>query len=105
MAKKSKKAKKAKKVAKSKKASRASRTKTVSVPVQSVLHFMNMIRDQGHSEEFAKTAKKSKLFVSVPPETVKFVRKFLVTKELHESMAASVIDPCPDDPFECNFRN
>ncbi len=102
-----KKSKKAKKASKSKKAvaSGGRGAKTVKVPVQSVLHFMNMIRDQGHAEEFARAAKRSKLLLSVAPETVKFVRKFLTKNELHAPMAASVVDPCPDDPFDCKFRN
>lgn len=99
MAKKAKKASKSKKVA----ASGAKGAKTVKVPLHSVAHFMNMIRDQGHTDQFVKAAKKSKMFVSVPPESVKFVSKFLTRKKLHTAMARSMVDPCPGDPFDCKF--
>ena len=106
MAKKAK-AKKTKKASVLKKSAAPGATgaKTINVPLQSVLHFMSMIRDQGQSDKFARAAKKSKMSLSVPPETVKFVSKFLARKKLRGAMTASVVDPCPGDPFECRFRD
>jgi hypothetical protein len=102
-----KKAKKAKKASKSKKAaaSGSAGKKSIMVPLHSVMHFAQMIEAEGHTDAFVKAAKKSKVFMAMDPSSVNFVKKFLTGNQLHAAMAVHVVDPCPNDPFECHFRN
>jgi hypothetical protein len=81
------------------------RTDMLEVPMHSVVHFVRMLHDEGHADGFAAAAKKSKATVALHPDAVNFVRKFLGSKQLHGAMAARVVDPCPGDPFRCNFRS
>ena len=99
--------KKAKKASASKKAksSSAQTKKPIQVPLHSVVHFVKMLYDQGHADEFIKAAKKSRAFMTMHADSVDFVRAYLSSNELHHAMAATVVDPCPGDPFECHFRD
>jgi hypothetical protein len=100
MAKKAKSAKKAK-VSTSKGASK--RTKLINVPLRSVVQFVHMIEEKGNTAAFMKAAKNRKL--TVRPGTVKFVRKYLADNRLRRAMVVRVVEPCPEDPFECKFRD
>lgn len=99
----------AKKAAASKKAASAKRAGRVQVPMHSVVHFVRMLHDEGHADKFAAAAKKSKAVLSLHPDSVNFVQNFLSKNKLHPAMRAmranDVIDPCPGDPFRCNFRD
>jgi hypothetical protein len=95
----------AKKVLTSKAAAPAKGKKPLQVPMHSVVHFVRMLHDEGHADKFVKAAKKSKVFMSMHPDSVNFVKDFLNANQLHHAMAAKVVDPCPGDPFECHFRD
>lgn len=95
----------AKKVSTSKKATPSKGKKPIKVPVHSVVHFVKMLHDEGHADEFVKAAKKSKAFMTMHPDAVHFVRGYLTSNQLHHAMVAKVVDPCPGDPFECHFRD
>jgi UDP-N-acetylglucosamine 2-epimerase len=79
--------------------------KVLRVPMHSVVHFVRMLHDEKHAAKFMKEARDSNAVVTLHPDTIKFVRDFVSNNQLHHSMATKVIDPCPDDPFECNFRD
>jgi hypothetical protein len=79
--------------------------KELRVPMHSVVHFVRMLHDEKHAAKFAKAARDSKAMVTLHPSTVQFVKKYVADNKLHEPMAAKVVDPCPGDPFECNFRD
>ena len=99
-------AKKAKKSASKKAKSSGSKgKKPIVVPLHSVVHFVKMLHDEGHADAFVKAAKTSKMSLTMHPESVNFVRKFLTGNELHRAMIEKVVDPCPGDPFECHFRD
>jgi hypothetical protein len=89
---------------KSRKASHAKGKKRITVPVQSVVLFVKMLYDRGHSDEFIAAAKKSKAIVALEANSVEFVKEYLARRQLRGALAASVVDPCPGDPFEC-FRS
>ncbi|MBI3760142.1 MAG: hypothetical protein HY269_10390 [Deltaproteobacteria bacterium] len=95
----------AKKASRSKKATSSKGKKSITVPVHSVVHFVKMLHDEGHAEEFVKAAKKSKAVMTMHADSVDFVRKYLSNNQLHHAMIARVVDPCPGDPFECHFRD
>jgi hypothetical protein len=77
------------------------------VPMHSVVHFMRMLHDEKHTAKFVKAARaaKAKATVTLHPSTVRFIKKYVADNELHGAMTAKVVDPCPDDPFECHFRD
>jgi hypothetical protein len=87
------------------KTARPSKGKTIKVPLHSVVHFVKMLQDEGHADKFVKAAKKSKAVMAMDSNSVGFVKSYLSSNQLHQAMVANVIDPCPDDPFECHFRN
>jgi hypothetical protein len=95
------KAKKAKKATKAK----VSEKKPLRVPMHSVAHFVKMLHDERHLAKFVKAARTSKAMMTMHPATVNFVRNFVANNKLQQPMAAKVVDPCPGDPFECNFRD
>jgi hypothetical protein len=80
-------------------------SKPLKVPVHSVVHFVKMLHDEGVADQFVEAAKKSKMFMTMHPDSVQFVRDYLSKNKLHHAMAAKVVDPCPGDPFECHFRD
>jgi hypothetical protein len=94
-----------------KKASASKRTRSpkgadhAQVPMHSVVHFVRMLHDKGHAAKFIAAAKKSKAVVSVHPRHMGFVRKFLSDNQLHQGMAANVVNPCPGPPYRCDFRD
>jgi hypothetical protein len=101
----------AKKASKSKRASSQRKRKVSSkgrkrltVPVQSVVHFVKMLYDQNHAEKFIASAKRSKAIITMHADSIEFVKKFLAKNQLRRATAASVVDPCPGDPFECFDR-
>jgi hypothetical protein len=65
------------------------------------VHFVKMIYDQGHAEQFVEAAKTSNALVTIHAESVQFVKEYLVSNRLRGAVRASVVDPCPGDPFEC----
>jgi len=75
------------------------------VPMHSVVHFVRMLHDEKHAAKFAGAARASKAVVTLHPSTVRFIRKYVADNQLHQPMAAKVVDPCPGDPFECHFRD
>jgi hypothetical protein len=79
--------------------------KVLRVPMHSVVHFVRMLHDEKHAAKFVKAARDSNAVVTLHPDTINFVRNFVSDNQLHRSMATKVIDPCPDDPFECHFRD
>jgi hypothetical protein len=85
--------------------STTAREKPLRVPMHSVVHFVKMLHDEKHSTKFAKAARKSNAVLTMHPSTVDFVKKYVADNNLHDSMAAKVIDPCPGDPFECHFKD
>jgi hypothetical protein len=82
-------------------ASSPKRRKTVTVAVQSVVQFVKMLFDRGQADDFIAAAKEAKASVTVRADSVEFIRKYIADNRLRGAMAASVVDPCPDDPFEC----
>ena len=97
-------AKTAKKAKKAKKA-KVSEKKPLRVPMHSVVHFVKMLHDERHAAKFVKAARDSKAVLTMHPDTVDFVKKYVANNKLQGAMAAKVVDPCPGDPFECNFRD
>jgi hypothetical protein len=95
----------AKKATKSRKRTASKGGQEITVPVHSVVHFVKMLFDENHVDEFVKAAKKSKAVMTMHADSIEFVRKFLSHKELHHAMVKSVVDPCPGDPFKCHFRD
>jgi len=95
-------AKKAVKKAARKGAGRSTRGKKLRVPFHSVVHFVQMLNDEGHIDQFVEAAEK--YFITLDSASQDFVTKYLKKHELHGAMAAKVVDPCPNDPFRCNFR-
>ena len=90
-----------KKPAPSKAGGRSKGHKTTKVPVQSIVQFVAMLQRQGRADEFAEAAKKSKLFVTMRPSSVKFVREFVANNRLTRAMTLSIVDPCPGGDFNC----
>ena len=73
--------------------------------MHSVVHFVKMLHDEKHAAKFVKAARDSKAVMTMHPDTVDFVKKFVAKNNLHQAMATKVVDPCPDDPFGCHFRD
>jgi hypothetical protein len=94
--------------ASSKKARSAASSKPsrgVTVPMHSVINFVTMLQDEGHASEFIKCAKKAKASVMLDANSVAFVKSYLSGNQLHAAMVVKVVDPCPNDPFDCRFRD
>jgi hypothetical protein len=77
----------------------------VTVPMHSVIHFVTMLQDEGHASAFIKGAKKAKATMMLDADSVAFVKSYLSGNQLHAAMVAKVVDPCPNDPFDCRFRD
>jgi hypothetical protein len=88
---------------KAKKASSSKAKQRITVPVESVVHFVKLLHDEGHAEDFIKGANRSKAVVTLRANSVNFVRKLLIRKNVRTAMAKGPIDPCGGDPFRC-FR-
>lgn len=107
-AKKTKKAKRAKKAAKVRAATgRTSKTGAASrngasVPAESVVQFVKMLVQEGHTAAFEASAKAAGVKVTLNAKGVKFVRRFIRDNaHLRGPMSLSIQDPCPGNPFEC----
>jgi hypothetical protein len=59
-------------------------TKPITIGLHDVMKFMRMIDEHGHTEKFEKASKKKKAFMSVHPDTVNFVKDFVVKNEMHD---------------------
>jgi hypothetical protein len=94
----------AKKAAKKTARKPASAKGAIQVPLHSVVHFVQMIQEKGHMDQFVQAAKKSKSVVTMDSASVDFVRNYLTKNQLHGAMVEKVVDPCPGDPFGCHFR-
>jgi hypothetical protein len=104
MAKQVKKVKKAKKASKSKTAKPATTAPkmAVTVPMQSVVQFVKTLIKEGRDGEFENGAKKLNRFVILDDDGVDFVKKFVARKKtFRRAMRATVLDPCPGNPFDC----
>jgi hypothetical protein len=77
---------------------------SIQVPLHSVVHFVRMLHDEGHADKFVEEAKKAKAVMGMDSGSVNFVRDYLNKNQLHKAMVDKVVDPCPNDPFECHFR-
>jgi hypothetical protein len=99
-----KKVKKAKEKRASKAAKRAAtpRKTAVTVPMHTVVQFVKTLIKEGRDVEFEDGAKKSGRFVTVDDDGVDFVKKFVARKKTFRgAMRATVLDPCPGNPFDC----
>jgi aspartate carbamoyltransferase regulatory subunit len=101
-----------------------SKTKSLKMGLHDVMRALQVIEDHGHTEKFKRAAKKKKLPMIVPADTVNFVKDFLVKNKMHDDPigkhivnakgpkaatatgqgAAAAFAATRGDRFDCRFR-
>jgi hypothetical protein len=95
--------------------------KPLKIGLHDVIRALKVIDDHGHMSKFVAAAKKKKAVVLVDPQTVNFVKDFVVKNDMHEHPIGTIIvnprmaaaapaktaakagSGPPKDPFECDF--
>jgi hypothetical protein len=82
--------------------------KPLKIPLHAVITFLKMIEEHKQTEKLAEAAKSKNAFVTVDPETVNFVKDYLVENNLHEHpIAQHVVNArglrAQGDRFDCDF--
>jgi hypothetical protein len=95
--------------------------KPLKIGLHDVIKTLKVIEDHGHMSKFRAAAKKNKAVMLVNPETVNFVKDFMVKNDMHRhpvgkiivnarttaargaKAAAAVAGKAAKDPFECDF--
>ena len=58
--------------------------KPLKIGLHDVVRALTVIEDHGHMRKFATAAKKQEVVMLVPPNTVNFVKDFLVKHDMHD---------------------
>jgi hypothetical protein len=58
--------------------------KPITIGLHDVMKLMRVIDKHGHADKFEKAAKRKKAFMSVHPDTVNFVKDFVVKSGMHD---------------------
>jgi hypothetical protein len=94
---------KAKKAKKAKRAPARPAATIVTVPMKSVIQFVEMLIQRDRVAEFEQVARSAGATVDLDERSTEFVREFLASNRprLRRAMMAAIDEPCPDDPFDC----
>jgi hypothetical protein len=95
--------------------------KPLKIGLHDVIKALKVIEDHGHMSKFRTAAKKNKAVMLVDPQTVNFVKDFMVKNDMHKhpvgkhivnarttavrgaKAASAVAATAAKDPFECDF--
>lgn len=93
--------------------------KPLKIGLHDVIKALKVIDEHGHMDKFASASKRKKAGMLVPPETVNFVKDFILKNDMHEhpigrhivnakttmrvAKLAAPAGGTPKDPFECSF--
>jgi 4-hydroxyphenylpyruvate dioxygenase-like putative hemolysin len=95
--------------------------KPLKIGLHDVIKALKVIEDHGHMSKFRTAAKKNKAVMLVNPQTVNFVKDFMVKHDMHKhpvgkhivnartaatrgaKTASAVAATAAKDPFECDF--
>ena len=70
------------------------------VPLHTVMDALRTIHDKGDSDHFMTEAEKANAVVSVPPDTLKFVKQYVTQNDLHNHPATNRVVLCRQ-PYNC----
>lgn len=81
--------------------------RSIKIHLHSVMDVCKTIGELGHFDQLRKAAEETGAYVTLQPDTVNFIKKYLAENNLHEksSVAREVVGACPPpDPYHCPYR-